>query len=295
MASCTPNMNTSSTTKTNESPSTVQTDGTTGYRDFANEVEVPGGSVVSHTKNGANSEQNFPVKLHYMLSDMEADGLANIVSWQPHGRCFIVHETEEFVSKILPLWFRQTKISSFQRQLNLYGFKRITAGPDKGAHYHELFLRNKRHLAHRIHRMKIKGKGARKPAKPESEPNFYEKPFLPAHSAPKTITTITNHPMASTPTNPMALGGPFPSIYAQLLQSSALAAAAAAYHQQQQQHHHHAAGAHITTGPSALDQLLTQCPTWVPPSLANTLPPQVLSSLMMEGMEAAALLNQFRG
>jgi len=84
---------------------TVPTDDT-GYRDFANEVEPPGGegAVVSHNKNGANSEQNFPVKLHYMLSDMEEDGLANIVSWQPHGRCFIVHKTEDFVSKILPLW-----------------------------------------------------------------------------------------------------------------------------------------------------------------------------------------------
>ena len=53
------------------------------------------------------------------------------------------------------------------------------AGPDKGAHYHELFLRGKRHLAHRIPRIKIKGKGARKPANPEQEPNFYEKTFLP--------------------------------------------------------------------------------------------------------------------
>ena len=85
---------------TNESM--IQDDGT-GYHDFANEAEIPGVSVSSHTKNGANSEQNFPVKLHYMLSDMEADGLANIVSWQPHGRCFIVNKTEEFVSKILPL------------------------------------------------------------------------------------------------------------------------------------------------------------------------------------------------
>ena len=55
----------------------------------------------------------------------------------------------------------------------------IRAGPDKGAHDHELFLRGKRHLAHRIPRMKIKGQGARKPAQPNQEPNFYDLPYLP--------------------------------------------------------------------------------------------------------------------
>lgn len=48
-------------------------------------------------------EQNFPVKLHYMLSELEADGLDYIVSWQPHGRCFLVHDQHRFVEEILPL------------------------------------------------------------------------------------------------------------------------------------------------------------------------------------------------
>jgi hypothetical protein len=54
------------------------------------------------------------------------------------------------------------------------------SGRDKGAYYHELFLRSKRFLSHRIQRIKIKGKGARKPSSPETEPNFFNAPFLPA-------------------------------------------------------------------------------------------------------------------
>ena len=33
------------------------------------------------------SDLHFPVRLHYMLTDIHKDGLlTNIVSWQPHGR-----------------------------------------------------------------------------------------------------------------------------------------------------------------------------------------------------------------
>ena len=54
-----------------------------------------------------------------------------------------------------------------------------TTGRDKGAHYHELFLRGKRDLAHRIPRTKIKGGGPRKSARPAEEPNFYSMRYLP--------------------------------------------------------------------------------------------------------------------
>jgi hypothetical protein len=68
------------------------------------------------------------------------------IARQPHGRCFVVHKPKEFAAEVMPLFFRQSKITSFQRQLNLYGFIRITQGPDRGGYYHELFLRHKAFL-----------------------------------------------------------------------------------------------------------------------------------------------------
>ena len=120
----------------------------------------------------------FPVKLHEMMDRIEGDGFAHVVSWQPHGRCFVVHNQQQFVEVIMPFYFKQTKFPSFQRQLNLYGFNRLTSGPDKGGYYHELFLRGKKFLAFRIQRVKIKGTGVRKPSSPHTEPQFYSMPPL---------------------------------------------------------------------------------------------------------------------
>jgi len=86
-----------------------------------------------------------------------------------------------------------SKYPSFQRQLNIYGFQRLTAGPDKGGYYHELFLRSKPGLAYRIQRHKLKGTGTRKAASPESEPDFYKMPSLPVSNAVTPKGSSRNH------------------------------------------------------------------------------------------------------
>lgn len=77
------------------------------YHDFAYLTEEKAalmrfGQREEHNSSRSDSE-NFPVKLHYMLSELEEDGLSQIVSWQPHGRCFLVHNHPRFVTEILPL------------------------------------------------------------------------------------------------------------------------------------------------------------------------------------------------
>jgi HSF-type DNA-binding len=79
-------------------------------------------------------------------------------------------------------WFSYTKYESFQRQLNIYGFKRIKVGVDKNCYYHKNFLRGEYILAQRINRVPIK------------------KLTVPIHSsinhlAPiSALPTLSNHP-----------------------------------------------------------------------------------------------------
>lgn len=69
--------------------------------------------------------ETFPVKLYRMLYEVEKDGKADVVSFLPHGRSFYIHKQNEF-GLILPKYFSTDRMASFQRQLNLYGFRRIT-------------------------------------------------------------------------------------------------------------------------------------------------------------------------
>jgi hypothetical protein len=72
------------------------------YQDYANDVEMV--TKKEHAPLDLNlGEQNLPVKLHYMLSDLETSGMDHIVSWQPHGRCFLVHKQHQFIENVLPL------------------------------------------------------------------------------------------------------------------------------------------------------------------------------------------------
>lgn len=127
----------------------------------------------------------FPIKLQIVLKVIEKLNHQHIISWLPHGRSFMIHRPREFEEDIMGKFFKQTKLTSFQRQLNLYDFQRITHGRDAGSYYHELFLRGKPLLAKRMIRRKVKGTKTRGSSSPDDEPNFYSMPFMgPASDMP---------------------------------------------------------------------------------------------------------------
>ena len=53
-------------------------------------------------------------------------------------------------------FFRHQKLVSFQRQLNIYGFRRITFGQDQNCYYHESFIRGRPELIVQIKRLASK-------------------------------------------------------------------------------------------------------------------------------------------
>jgi len=67
---------------------------------------------------------------------------------------------------------------SFQRQLNRYDFKSITkyGSRDRGAYYHELFLRSRPDLCRLIRGKRYKGNKYKPLSSPEDEPCFYSYP-----------------------------------------------------------------------------------------------------------------------
>lgn len=98
----------------------------------------------------------FPEKLHRLLLEVEAAGRSDVISFVAQGRAFAIHKPDIFFKEIVPLYFRQSRLSSFKRQLNLYGFELINTGPARGGYYHELFVKNAPEACRRMRRVAVK-------------------------------------------------------------------------------------------------------------------------------------------
>lgn len=117
----------------------------------------------------------FPRLLFSMLAHADKDGYANIASWQPHGKSFMIHNRTKFVEEVMPNYFKQTRFASFQRQMNLYGFQRIERkGHDHKSYYHERFRKTDPDLLSTIQR--VHGGGSKIQATVSQYANWFPRP-----------------------------------------------------------------------------------------------------------------------
>jgi hypothetical protein len=96
--------------------------------------------------------ESFPGKLYRMLAEVESQGNTHIISFTPDGKAFRIHDQDAFLEEVAPKYFRQSLFNSFVRQLNFYGFERLSHGPDRGAFAHASFLRGHPELVRNMER-----------------------------------------------------------------------------------------------------------------------------------------------
>jgi HSF-type DNA-binding len=119
----------------------------------------------------------FPEKLHRLLTETGVAGNSDIISFIQDGKAFAIHKPDKFFRDIVPEYFKQSRLSSFKRQLNLYGFEIITGGISRGGYFHKSFLKDRPDLCRQIKRRDIKFHSRPKNSRSETNaPDFYNMP-----------------------------------------------------------------------------------------------------------------------
>ncbi|XP_043106436.1 heat shock factor protein [Puntigrus tetrazona] len=103
-----------------------------------------------------------PVFISKLWTLVEAQSTNDLICWSQDGSSFLVQDEQRFSKEVLPLYFKHSNMTSFVRQLNMYGFHKVVCS-DTGLHkadsqvncvefQHDSFQRAQAHLLGLIRR-----------------------------------------------------------------------------------------------------------------------------------------------
>ncbi|XP_058184050.1 heat stress transcription factor A-8 [Rhododendron vialii] len=104
--------------------------------------------MVKATENGALVAP-FLLKCYEMVDDQSTDAS---ISWSSTGDSFVILDVTGFETELLPKYFKHNNFSSFVRQLNIYGFRKIDT--DHWEFSNDQFIKGQKHLLKNICRRK---------------------------------------------------------------------------------------------------------------------------------------------
>lgn len=80
---------------------------------------------------GSNTIPIFLKKTYKMIESSPHE----IAAWSPDGEMFVVKDPDGFATQIIPQYFDHNKFSSFARQLNFYGFRKMQSKPIRNSDF----------------------------------------------------------------------------------------------------------------------------------------------------------------
>lgn len=96
----------------------------------------------------------FLSKCYAMVDDPCTD---SIVSWSSTGTSFVIWDVPKLEQQLLPKYYKHRNFSSFNRQLNQYGFKKFD--PDRWEFTNDGFIKGQKHMLRNITRKKAASQG----------------------------------------------------------------------------------------------------------------------------------------
>ncbi|KAJ6380908.1 hypothetical protein OIU77_029746 [Salix suchowensis] len=91
----------------------------------------------------------FLLKTYMLVEDLATD---DVISWNGEGTGFVVWQPAEFSRDLLPKLFKHSNFSSFVRQLNTYGFRKVATS--RWEFCNDMFRKGERDLLRQIRRRK---------------------------------------------------------------------------------------------------------------------------------------------